>query len=272
MIGSLFILPRKVGLYKILNLPIRKPAGFVLSGRIAISCVSRHRTPDYEADSRGHRQSFRQDHEDKHPIFDSSVTYTGADSLVLHRLDEPGYSGDWEPSVDAPIPSREFFSEKMGAPIKPIIEAEKNLQEEVYLAIAKMIRYTKYEMAPIQTEWTTGVPLFLTGGGSAIDFYQEITANICNNWKARNIHIEGSQLPKPQDLDADSLPTEYFHGLSVAYGLAHSALDIGTITNPRPFQDRSRNRPAVAESCPQYQGTGGGYGNCLKCGGSGWLN
>ena len=214
----------------------------------------------------------RQDYEDKHPIFDSSVTYTGAESLVLHRLDEPGYSGDWEPSVDAPIPSREFFSEKMGIPIKRIIEAEKNLEEEVYLPIAKMINYTKSEMAPIQAEWTTGVPLFLTGGGSAIDFYQEITASVCNNWKAQNIHIEGSQLPKPQDLDADKLPTEYFHRLSVAYGLAHGALDIGTITNLRPFQNRSRNRPGAAESCPQCQGTGGGYGNCLKCGGSGWLN
>ncbi|MBI00900.1 MAG: hypothetical protein CL783_00250 [Chloroflexi bacterium] len=215
----------------------------------------------------------QREYEDKYPIFSGDVTYSGVEVLVDTRLSAGTYKGSWKPDLDYPIPVRQDFAQKMQIPISDLEGAEKNLRAKVYKQLASGISEVKTSFAPMQEEWTTGVPLFITGGGSFIEFYNEVVAGLCENWRRQGVNLQIEQLPSPENLDAPSLNPRSFHRLSVAYGLSFSSLDIGEVMQAPRFSQQEGDLSTATRKCPVCNGTGGAtLMGCLTCGGSGFIH
>ena len=131
------------------------------------------------------------------------------------------------------------------------------------------MKHTKEKRYRRSTRWETGVPLFLCGGGSKMDFYIDLVDSIeaGGPYKIRKV-----SLPKPDRLTAKKLPRDAYDRLSVAYGLSFDALDIGEIIETSEIEDEHDVGSTGPKMCSRCNGGASDpMGRCPKCGGSGWM-
>ena len=123
----------------------------------------------------------------------------------------------------------------LGVTIKDLKFADCQFKDSVQNAWAEEFKYTKTVRYPQSRTWTEGLPVFVSGGGSACDFYQQALVDLFPpkyHWMTRQ-----EQLPVPQDLRAAGVDERGFGRLAVAYGLSFDADDIGEITRPENIED-----------------------------------
>jgi hypothetical protein len=103
---------------------------------------------------------------------------------------------------------------------------------------------------PLSERWSTGLPVFLCGGGSEMKLFRKAVKDADRRLRsvttARGLLVR--PLPRPEQLVNDDVERLLFHRLSVAYGLSFNAPDIGRISAPHETPDvppppRQRPRP-----------------------------
>lgn len=100
-----------------------------------------------------------------------------------------------------------------------------------------------YAKEPRSKAWES-VDVFLGGGGSAIEVYEESAEDALGEFAG---DLRTTRLPVPADLELDQLPQSEFHRLAVAYGLSHEHVNLPEIALPREvrpveYQPRRRER------------------------------
>ena len=115
---------------------------------------------------------------------------------------------------------------------------DSHLLEECSRNIRSVIRITRERRNPLSGAWSTGLPVFLCGGGSKVGLYKSIFPHAAEKLAATKFGgFEIKNLPKPTNLEADDLPVADYHRIAVAYGLSFSGIDIGKIIPPRDVKD-----------------------------------
>lgn len=174
---------------------------------------------------------------DRYPIFASEVLPLGTHFLMAERHRQLGIQDlGWDDFVS--VPTAEEFAKQ--AHIEPgrAIEADSALENRLAEAIVKLLRYTQTRRHGNASEWTKGLPTFLSGGGAGCDVYVrslELAFAECG-LKLRRTHFplleEASKL--------QGIGRSTFHRLSVAYGLTFDAESIGRILAPHEVPDAPR--------------------------------
>lgn len=93
----------------------------------------------------------------------------------------------------------------------------------------------KVDKDPNSVRWTQQIPIFLTGGGSQMTFYQTMTQKLSKDLVSFYKNCDGLRLfdiSRPNRLAAD-VKDEDYHRLAVAWGLSYPKTDIGKITRPQ---------------------------------------
>lgn len=209
--------------------------------------------------------------EDRFPVFAKSVENLGVHFHTLHRLKVLKFSGRWKPLAQDKALSKREFARKVHCTLRDLAEADRPFRHKISDQLISQLKYTKEKRYPLSRHWTSGIPLFLCGGGANVDFYTEIIDLLEESGKP--YRIVRQRLPKPERLKANRLRSGEYDRLSVAYGLSFDAFDIGEIERAGDIEDISLPGSAGAGIkiiCPRCRGTGGPRGNdCLNCGGSG---
>jgi hypothetical protein len=181
---------------------------------------------------------------DSYNLLTAEVERYGA--LVLHkyRLNKiksilERKLGNLSHSIDgmSPLPkANDYLPSKQELNLDSIddefIKNFKNILKQVVIA-------TKHRKDPNSDHWRSGLPVFLCGGGSQLEIYKNAIA-ACSETLIQTIHIAGfdiKNIPKPEGLEAPGLLEKNYHRLAVAYGLSHTADDIGRVIPPRQMKD-----------------------------------
>ncbi|MBW2065689.1 MAG: hypothetical protein JRJ03_12280 [Deltaproteobacteria bacterium] len=125
---------------------------------------------------------------------------------------------------------------------RSLVEADRCFLEEAKKAISRVaaISYTKKD--PNASEWKSGVPLFLCGGGANLSIFKEQLVRKAEDM-LKNYEIarfQSRSLTKPENLRAEGLRQNEYHRLAVAYGLSFFYDDIGKIVPPSEIEDTKR--------------------------------
>jgi len=210
----------------------------------------------------------RRDDEDCYSIFTKVVALYGTRYLVRHRIKGTSIIESGELDSLATIPNKKRFAELLGINNNQLSEKDKEFHSKVLHLVELSLGYTKTKRYPGSDHWTTGVPLFLCGGGSRCDFYRDIFPNKQN--KIGSFSIKILNLPIPEGLESEGIKTQDYDRISVAYGLSLEPLDIGLIIKQCDVKD-VEEQEIPGGVCPRCNGNGGLHGVCNRCGGSGWL-
>jgi len=207
--------------------------------------------------------------EHRHPIFAQSVKSLGTNFLVEHRCGDDEQCRKRLINPGTPVPSDEVFRKMLGISSRGLDQKDRPFRQKVYDQTNSQVRYTREKMAPLQLEWERGVPLMMCGGGSRVNFYKSVVSSLTES--GRGYNLKEFALPSPENLDAPGLLDLDSDRLSVAYGLSAEAFDMGEITYPKIFEEIVPGGVSHTHTCPKCGGTGGGYGTCVSCGGSGFI-
>jgi hypothetical protein len=177
--------------------------------------------------------------EDRYPIFASEVLPLGTHFLMQARLDGLGVSQcTWDDRKAVPEP--EEIARELGANRERIRTLDDQFIARLSGKVESILHYThmkRYGKAP---EWRTGIPVFLSGGGSECAIY---TRALSLAFERQRVGLIRTPFPVPPGIDATL--ANHFHRLSVAHGLTHDAESIGRILSPHEIKDAPRFDPLV---------------------------
>lgn len=136
----------------------------------------------------------------------------------------------------------------MEVPKIPIQEYPEQFAADCVNALMRVIMDIKQRRDPHCERLRTGLPLFLCGGGSRVEFYDVVVSRANRRFRSavRTEGIKAKALPLPSELDSPDLEGS-FDRVAVAYGLSYGADDIGEIVPPSKIDDvpeRSRRNLA----------------------------
>lgn len=216
--------------------------------------------------------------DDIHPILSKSTQPLGVEILLQKRLESVGVEQNRVP-VDDRYKLLQGTEEDVAGLLNISTHELENidtyLRERVIKQITDAIQEARELQLSLQSEgehryadpvWEGAMPTFHCGGGAKHQFYRSVIKHF--ELQAPPSRLERRSLPMPEDLTVPGLPRDAFDRLSVAYGLSYDADDLAEITRPKP-PDHPRPRPTRV--CPDCGGYGGGYQNCARCGGKGFL-
>lgn len=216
--------------------------------------------------------------DDIHPILSKSTQPLGVEYLLEERLRSVGAEQDRVP-VDVKYKLLKGAEKDVAGLLNiSTLELENidaSFRKRVIKQITDVIQEARELQLSLQAEgehhyadpvWEGAMPTFHCGGGAKHQFYRSVIKHF--ELQAPPSRLERRTLPIPEDLTVPGLPRDAFDRLSVAYGLSYDADDLAEITRPKP-PDSSGPRPTRV--CPVCGGYGGGYQNCARCGGKGFL-
>ena len=115
---------------------------------------------------------------------------------------------------------------------------EEELTNKIGIVVRKIVMETKNKRDPNSSRWREGLPVFICGGGSVLQFYRDVIKD-CE----KSLKVIGCQsfkildLPLPEGFHAKGLSPQDYHRLAVAYGLSFTFDDIGKIIPPSDTED-----------------------------------
>jgi len=136
----------------------------------------------------------------------------------------------------------------------------KNYREICSQMLWKAIVALKNRRDPRSDRWKKGrdgIPVFLCGGGSVMDFYKDFASDMSSevgvfySMNNRDCGLKIDPLPKPKGLVMDGDPANY-HRLAVAWGLSYPDYDIGKIRRPDEIEDVPP-RKEIEKPHPPYE-------------------
>lgn len=111
-----------------------------------------------------------------------------------------------------------------------MVKTDLTFTRELRNLIGRVIVKVKIDQNPNDSTWGNGIPIFITGGGSEIDYYKEILLSKfleLSNMKIGYPNIV--DLPNLEDLEIGDQSLSVIKRFSSAYGLSYRESDIGTI-------------------------------------------
>jgi hypothetical protein len=211
----------------------------------------------------------RKDDIDTFPIFSRDVRRLGANYLFQHRLKETGRFGAWQHDQHAPPPNDAEFAGLLGISIDELHRIDGKFTRDVHEQIYQCLVHTKTQRYPKSPRWREGIPVFFCGGGSRVEAFEKLFARILE--EDYRFKLVSTHLPIPSDLIAPGLPEEMFHRMSVAYGLAFDAFDIGEVVEQDKVKRDDPEQVVFGRTCGVCRGTGGLHSPCRRCGGTGFI-
>lgn len=184
---------------------------------------------------------------DRYIFLAARIGRLGSLELHYHRIDKVGdYLVKWirecKNCFDILNPIPDFPSG-----YKPEFDNLSSIDEEFLQEVCTPVRWavaiTKTKKDPNSEKFVEGLPIFLCGGGSQIEFYnprmlKRVEDQLHKNFKWRG--FKASTIPKPENLKAEGLRSRDYHRLSVAYGLSFRYDDIGMIVPSSEVDDVER--------------------------------
>jgi len=186
------------------------------------------------------------DYEDNYTILYAEVGQMGAFKLHQHRVNESKSIierrlGDLICTCDgiSPIPEAGKYLSPSEKEYKKFREREWNFFCQCSILIRKVIGETKKHKNPFGDEWAGGLPVFICGGGSKMDFYKKTVSYAEEGLKNSiyRVDLEEKKLPKPDNLETVDILSHDYHRFAVSYGLSFSEVDIGRIVPQRKVTD-----------------------------------
>ena len=131
-----------------------------------------------------------------------------------------------------------YFSDLPLEAIKAFREANHEFMTACSKLVRKVIRESKFNRNPNSLAWQNGLPLFICGGGSKIQLYNDVISHAQTQLKPAGFpDFERKEFPKPINLETTDIPPIDYHRMSVAYGLSFPCIDIGNIIPPGAIED-----------------------------------
>lgn len=122
--------------------------------------------------------------------------------------------------------------------LKNLDELEEKLINDTGFVIRKIIAVTKEKRDPLSSKWQEGLPVFVCGGGSILNFYKYVIKDSEECMKKIGCKcFKIMDLPTPEGLQAKGLSHNDYHRIAVAYGLSFPFEDIGKIIPPSEIED-----------------------------------
>lgn len=182
------------------------------------------------------------------PILAKCVEPLGTEYLVRHRLRGAGYAGRWPLTAQDWVPQEAPFRRILGLSRNELQSIDREFREAVQEAVREQFLYAKRTKYTAIHAWRSGFPVFLCGGGTSCDFFQEAFAPTLSANAAW--HATRAWMPRPPGLEAPGLPDGQFDRLAVAYGLSFDEAEIGELIRPENILDDrgSDARPDFTEA------------------------
>lgn len=117
----------------------------------------------------------------------------------------------------------------------------KAFRHRMICVIGGGLKYVRERKDPQSPSWKSGVPTFLTGGGAAVELYEDAVAYFERSdcpWQLRR-----TDLPIPDDINPRRLSERCYGRLAVAYGLSLDPDDFGEIVSQNNTEDVLPPRP-----------------------------
>lgn len=188
----------------------------------------------------------KKDYEDNYTILYAEVGQLGAFKLHKHRVDESKNIierrlGDLICSCDgiSPIPEPGKYLSPSSKDYEDFKKIDWDFFCKCSMLIRQVIGETKKHKNPLCEEWENGLPVFICGGGSKMEFYQKTVKHAEDRLKKSKYRVDivEKKLPKPDNLETDDIPPSDYHRFAVSYGLSFSEVDIGRIIPQRKVTD-----------------------------------
>lgn len=187
------------------------------------------------------------DEGDGYALLTSDVKVLGATILYQHRVsgvrravdDHMARLWDEYDPVSAMSDDPLAYAPCHDAIGSSIEEFDKKYQTACRQMIWKTIVDLKTKRDPNSDRWRTAMPLFMSGGGSAMRFYQQSLDLISDHLRSFYQGCSGIRrlsLAKPDNLDA-VVDDHTYHRLAVAWGLSFPETDIGEVSRPDDIRD-----------------------------------
>ena len=119
--------------------------------------------------------------------------------------------------------------------------AEDAFRHKIICMIGEGLKYVSKYKNPLSPQWKSGVPEVLTGGGAAVELYDDAVAHFEHSespWRLTRM-----DLPVPDDIKPQQLSERCYGRLAVAYGLSFDPDDFGKIVAQSSTQDVLPPRP-----------------------------
>jgi hypothetical protein len=163
-----------------------------------------------------------------------------------------------DPVSPMPNKAKEFVPADITVPEETLQNVLYEADEDHCSDCSKRLWGTVYDLktkrAAKATCWRRTLPVFLCGGGNRVVPYQNMLGDFEDEYPSQygsnSQGVSRLSLPKPSALVADVDPGTY-HRLAVAWGLSHTAEDIGSIIRPQDISDQPMQRYETPEQ-PRY--------------------
>jgi len=174
--------------------------------------------------------------EDKFPILETAVDQYG--TMVLHEKRIRGLKNNLDQALQCKglidptvaLPDLTYYEVSMESSV--FSEIDNQFFKTCAANIGNVIRNTKKNRAPYARAWSSGLPVFICGGGSRFEAYRTMLRNLgsriakgVSDFKGFDIRM----IPKPDQLEAPDISHQEYDRLAVAYGLSFSSLEIGEV-------------------------------------------
>jgi hypothetical protein len=163
--------------------------------------------------------------QDMYPILESEVAPLGT-HFLMNEFSALKASVVW-PDIE-PVPTNAELRDLFGLRDSEIHQTENRFQEKVTETVLRVLRKTKQSRHPNAAAWSSGLPIFLSGGGSSCPIYEKSVEKAGSSMNATPRH---SRFPLPEGLARNTLdlPDSELHRLSVAFGLTYDPEIIGKV-------------------------------------------
>ncbi len=182
--------------------------------------------------------------EDVFPFFVPKVEPLGTFGLIANRLRAWNVDQLRTARPLGELGDPQEFSIATGLPLEEVNKRDSHFFERVQKSLLSVLRTTKQRRYRLAPEWRDGVRTFLTGGGSRLGGYRRALEDL---QLLREFNLQWLNLPPLSRLDEFDADLTEYQRISVACGLAMSALTLGQV---RPASQVEDDVPVATTSLP----------------------
>jgi hypothetical protein len=168
--------------------------------------------------------------EDRFPIFASAVERLGTHYLMAARLSSTSGSAHWDDIAE--IPTVADLSDRLGLSAEQLAAADRKFSARVTSTVRTIAHRTRRSRTPLAEAWNSGVPVFVTGGGSYCSLYRDAVVRAFEDLR---LPYKFTSFPAVEQLP--SVLNHHMHRISVACGLTHDAELLGKIVPAHEIKD-----------------------------------
>lgn len=185
--------------------------------------------------------------DDCYELLTADVEELGASVLYRYRVEGvhravtdhmTGLHDEYDPV--SPMPdSAEQYAPRHEEVASAISARDADYSSDCLKRVWKTIIDLKTKRDPRSDRWRSDLPLFLSGGGSAMPFYADLIAGLSKRLSDFYQDCRGVRrlsLTKPENLRAD-VDDQLYHRLAVAWGLSYPETEIGEVCRPGDIED-----------------------------------